>query len=167
MAVDSRYKTFADFLFSGLFPLGFGASAEVPGTFVPDRTYLVGLMGSGRMPEDAQIVQPKLFPEAGALGRVVAEAERWLRPVDRFDYLVRRWLIPVRFEEPTQSRTPNKVLVQHKGLSSDIQRAIGQSLRAQNALEGSLPARLAKLLREFEQRNSRTGGFQSGGYAST
>jgi hypothetical protein len=40
------------------------------------------------------------------------------------------------------------------GLSSDIQRAIGQRLRQHYAIERSLPARLADLLKEFEQRSN-------------
>ena len=43
--------------------------------------------------------QPKLFPHAGGvalMARVFAAAERSLRQIDQFDYLVRRWLIPIR-----------------------------------------------------------------------
>lgn len=118
------------------------------------------------MPEDAQIVQPKLFPEAGVLARMLDEAERWLRPIDGFDYLVRRWLIPVRFQEPPQSNPAKKALVQLNGLSSDIQHAIGERLRAQYVVEPSLPARLTKLLRDFEQQNSEAEGFPRSGYAT-
>jgi hypothetical protein len=39
-------------------------------------------------------------------------------------------------------------------LSSDIQRAIGQRLRQHYAIERSLPARLADLVKEFEQRSN-------------
>ena len=45
--------------------------------------------------------------------------------------------------------------VRRAGLSSDIQDAIGQRLRAEYALERSMPARLANLLKEFEQRNDK------------
>ena len=31
-------------------------------------------------------------------GRFFASAERWLRPADQLDYMIRRWLIPVSFE---------------------------------------------------------------------
>ena len=52
------------------------------------------------------------------------------------------------------------------GLSSDIQDAIGQRLRAQYALERSMPARLANLLREFEQRNNTPEAIARDRYAS-
>jgi hypothetical protein len=44
--------------------------------------------------------------------------------------------------------------IQRPGLSSDIQRAIGQRLRQHYVIELSLPARLADLLKEFEQRSN-------------
>ena len=31
-------------------------------------------------------------------GQFFALAERWLRPADQLDYMIRRWLIPVSFE---------------------------------------------------------------------
>jgi hypothetical protein len=52
------------------------------------------------------------------------------------------------------------------GLSSDIQDAIGQRLRAQYAVEQSMPARLNNLLREFEQRNNRPEAIARDRYAS-
>jgi hypothetical protein len=42
--------------------------------------------------------------------------------------------------------------IRRPGLSSDILRAIGQRLRQHYAIERALPARLADLLKEFEQR---------------
>jgi hypothetical protein len=107
------------------------------------------------MPEDAYIAQGELVAQAGVLahiGRLVGEAERWLRSVDHFDYLIRRWLIPVR-EEATKSAPLKRASVQHDGLSSDVQRTIGRRLGAEYAVERSFPSRLARLLREFEQRN--------------
>jgi hypothetical protein len=107
------------------------------------------------MGQNADIPQSKLFPQPGVLAhmdRMGVAAERWLRPVDHVDYLVRRWLIPVRFEDPTRSTQLKELSVQHAG-SSHIQQAIGQRLGAEYAVELSLPARLARLLREFEQRN--------------
>ena len=56
--------------------------------------------------------------------------------------------------------------VRRAGLSSDIQDAIGQRLRAEYALERSMPARLANLLKEFEQRNDKAEAFARDGYAS-
>jgi hypothetical protein len=112
-------------------------------------------LGNGTMPK-TPIAERKLLVQGGVLahmGRIVAEAERWLRSVDHFDYLIRRWLFPVRFEEATNSAPLKKLSVQHNGLSSDIQRTIGRCLGAEYAVERSLPSRLARLLREFEQRN--------------
>jgi len=56
--------------------------------------------------------------------------------------------------------------VRRAGLSSDIQDAIGQRLRAEYALERSMPARLANLLREVEQQNNKPEAFARDGYAS-
>ena len=44
--------------------------------------------------------------------------------------------------------------IRRAGLSSDIQRVIGQRLRQHYAIERSLPARLADLLKEFEQQSN-------------
>jgi hypothetical protein len=116
------------------------------------------------MGQNAEISQSKLLPKARVLAHIVRAidaAERWLRPADQVDYLVRQWLVPVRFEEPVTLTRPKKLSVQHTGLSSDVQHAIGQRLRAEYAVERSIPSRLAKLLREFEQRNGRAEGFPS------
>jgi hypothetical protein len=43
--------------------------------------------------------------------------------------------------------------IRRPGLSSDIQRVIGQRLGQHYAIERSLPARLADLLKEFERSN--------------
>src|SRR2546430_16892379 len=97
-------------------------------------------MGNGPMPkhnEYKEIARTVLAHTAG----VLALAERWLRRADQLDYVVRRRLIPM----------PH---IRHSGLSSDIQHAIGQRLRAEYTIERSVPARLANLLREFEQRNN-------------
>ena len=91
---------------------------------------------------------------------VLALAERWLRRADQLDYVVRRRLIPVPFEGGARSM-PQEASVRRSGLSSDIQAAIGQRLRAEYALERSMPARLANLLREFEQRDDKTEGYAS------
>jgi hypothetical protein len=50
--------------------------------------------------------------------------------------------------------------IRRSGLSSDIQDVIGQRrLRAEYALERSMPARLANLLREFEERSNKPEAF--------
>jgi hypothetical protein len=58
------------------------------------------------MGQNADIAQQKHFPKGGVLAymdRVLVAAEWWLRSVDYVDYLVRRSLIPVRFEDPSIS----------------------------------------------------------------
>jgi hypothetical protein len=52
------------------------------------------------------------------------------------------------------------------GLSGDIQQAIAHRLREQFAVERSLPARLANLLKEFEQRSNEREAIARGRYAS-
>jgi hypothetical protein len=96
---------------------------------------------------------------------VLAAAERWLGPADRFDYLVRRSLMPVIFEQRTPSIPHQESPTRHSGLS-DIQDAIGQQLRAQCAVQRSMPARLAHLLKEFEQRSNNAEAFARDRYAS-
>src|SRR5262245_4985067 len=57
---------------------------------------------------EAAAAQPKLFPSAGGvalMARVFAAAERSLRQIDQFDYLVRRWLIPIRHRLCTLTRS--------------------------------------------------------------
>ena len=97
---------------------------------------------------------------------VLALAERWLRRADQLDYVVRRRLIPVPFEKATRSMPRKEASIRRIGLSSDIQDAIGQRLRAQYAVEQSMPARLNNLLREFEQRNNRPEAIARDRYAS-
>ena len=97
---------------------------------------------------------------------VLALAERWLRRADQLDYVVRRRLIPIPFGEGTRSMPHKEASIRRSGLSSDIQAAIGQRLRAEYALERSMPARLANLLREFEDRSNKPEAFARDGYAS-
>jgi hypothetical protein len=97
---------------------------------------------------------------------VLTLAERWLRRADQLDYLVRRRLIPIPFGEGTRSVPHKEASIRRSGLSSDIQAAIGQRLRAEYATERSMPARLANLLREFEQRNNKLEAFARDRYAS-
>ena len=100
--------------------------------------------------EYKEIARALLALTAGLLGL----AERWLRRANQLDYVVRRRLIPVPFEKATRSMPQKEAPIRRSGLSSDIQDAIGQRLRAQYALERSMPARLANLLREFEQQDN-------------
>src|SRR6266545_1050141 len=105
-------------------------------------------MGSGPMPkhdEYKEIARAVLAHTAGLLGL----AERWLRRANQLDYVVRRRLIPVPFEKATRSMPRKEASIRRIGLSSDIQDAIGQRLRAQYAVEQSMPARLNNLLGDF------------------
>jgi hypothetical protein len=52
------------------------------------------------------------------------------------------------------------------GLSTDIQQAIGQRLLQHYAIERSLPARLADLLKEFEQRSNEAETVAPGHYVN-
>jgi hypothetical protein len=97
---------------------------------------------------------------------VLALAERWLRRADQLDYVVRRRLIPIPFGEGARSMPHKEASIRRIGLSSDIQDAIGQRLRAEYALERSMPGQLANLLREFEQRNNKPEAFARDGFAS-
>ena len=97
---------------------------------------------------------------------LLALAERWLRRADQLDYVVRRRLIPTPFEKETRSMPHKEASIRRSGLSSDIQDAIGQRLRAEYALERSMPARFANLLKEFEQRNDKAKAFARDGFAS-
>ncbi len=103
--------------------------------------------------EYKEIARAVLAHTAGLLGL----AERWLRRANQLDYVVRRRLIPVPFEKATRSM-PRK--------EAYIQDSIGQRLRAQYAVEQSMPARLNNLLREFEQRNNRPEAIARDRYSS-
>ena len=98
-----------------------------------------------------------------AINRLLALAERGLCPVDRLDYAIRRYVIPVSFKKAPSIRLRAGPL----GRQGSIPYAIGQYLRAQYAIERSLPCRLANLLREFEQQNNHSDAFAKGGYPST
>ena len=98
------------------------------------------------------------FRAARCINPPLALAERALRPVDRLDYAIRRYVSPIPFK-----KAPSIGLREVPfGLQSSIPYAIGQYLRAQYAIERSLPSRLANLLREFEQRNNQGDPFAKG-----
>jgi hypothetical protein len=78
-----------------------------------------------------------------------ALAERASRPVDKLDYLIRRWVIA---DHPSQvCQSPAAYPMQSDGLLGELQKAIGQYLRAEYDLAQPVPDRLAALLREVEQ----------------
>jgi hypothetical protein len=95
----------------------------------------------------------------------IAVAERCLRPADRLDYVVRRWLIPVPLEDGIRSIPNTEASIRRIGLSSDIQNAIGRCLRAKYTIERSMPTRLADLLREFERQNNTSAAIARDGHA--
>ena len=99
--------------------------------------------------------------------RLPAWPELWLRPADRLDYAIRRWVIPISPEvnrSVTATRgvsrsTSRRDASRKKELSlTEIQAAIGRYLRAEYDLAQPIPARLADLLRQLEQPNSRSEG---------
>ena len=92
------------------------------------------------------------------VARALAMAERRFRRADQLDYVIRRRLFPIPFAEWTRSIPHKEASIRRSGLS-DIQDAIGQCLCEQYAPERSMPARLANLLREFEQRSNKPGAF--------
>ena len=167
----------------------------VPGTFAVFQHYVPQHMLHGDvspMPtQDGHKRNLRVMLSWGAsmldAARPLDLAERSLRPADQLDYAVRRWLIPVPFEasrsvavtsiwrwfsplkrsqQVTRSMTHKEASIRSSGALSDVQVTIGRHLRAQYALERSMPARLANLLREFEQRNDKPEAFTRGGYAS-
>jgi hypothetical protein len=106
--------------------------------------------------------------------RLLALAAPWLRSVDQLDYMIRRGVVPVRFEAgrsvaPASLLRRSFLLKHPRGISrsmphkeasmrsngplSEVQAAIGRCLRAEYALERSVPARLVNLLKQFEQGN--------------
>ena len=80
-------------------------------------------------------------------GQFFALAERWLRPADQLDYMIRRWLIPVSFEPnrliatdssfrwsykhsrgASESKHPPAPLRRGIGFLSEVRAVIGQYL---------------------------------------
>jgi hypothetical protein len=92
------------------------------------------------------------------VARALAMAERRFRRADQLDYVIRRRLFPIPFAEGIRSIPHKEASIRRSGLS-DIQDAIGQCLCEQYAPERSMPARLANLLREFEQRSKKPEAF--------
>jgi hypothetical protein len=113
---------------------------------------------------------------------LLATAEYWLHFADQLDYLIRRWVIPVRYgvtrstaatpffrwsfprkhsRGETRSTSHREALVRGNGLLNEVQAAFGQCLSAEYDLTQPIPDRLIDLLRQFEQQN---GKAQSDGY---
>ena len=111
-----------------------------------------------------------MVPRAADEGHLFAMAERWLRPADQLDYLIRRWMIPVPFEANRLVATDPFFRWSHKhsrgasrstshaapskrgyGLLSEVRAVIGQYLRAKCEITQPIPARRA--VRQFERRS--------------
>jgi hypothetical protein len=93
--------------------------------------------------------QPNV-PSAGA--RLLALAERWLRPADQLDYLIRRLVVPVRMEVGrSASRRPSS---HSDGLLSAIPAAIGHYLREEYDLAQPIPSRIVDLVRQLDEQQS-------------
>jgi hypothetical protein len=87
-------------------------------------------------------------------------AERWLRPADQLDRIVRRLVIPVADDftsviAPTSSRSSpsSTASMRITAALNDVQLAIGRALRAEYDLAQPVPARLVDLLRQLEQQD--------------
>ena len=119
------------------------------------------------MPEhdDHKKISSRRADLLGHVARALAVAERRFCHADQLDYVIRRRLFPIPFGEGTRSMPQKKASIRRSGLS-DIQEAIGQCLREQYAPERSMSARLANLLREFEQRSNKPDAFARDGYSS-
>jgi hypothetical protein len=102
------------------------------------------------------------------------QTPRWLRPVDRLDYQIRRRLIPLyvegswsvvaspRFESSlapghfpgTSGSMPMRVSsTRGQGVLSEVQAAIGRYLRSEYDVMQPMPTGLIDLLTQFEQRS--------------
>lgn len=103
----------------------------------------------------------KMVPRANK-GRLLALAERWLRPADQLDYIIRQWMIPVPFEanpvfgrSHKHSRGASRSALHAafsragNGLLSEVRAVIGQSLRARCMITQPIPAR--RVVRQFER----------------
>jgi|SRR5713101_8277400 len=107
---------------------------------------------------------------------LLAAAERWLHFADQLDYLIRRWVIPVRYgvtrsaaatpfvrlslprkhSRGVSRSTPHrKALMRGNGLLSEVQAAIGRCLSAEYDLTQPIPDRLVDHFRQLEQRNGK------------
>ena len=76
-------------------------------------------------------------------------AHRGMQPVDKLDYLIRRWVIE---DHPSRVRqSPSAYPMQTDARLNELQRAIGRYLGAQYDLTQAMPDRLVALLRKVEQ----------------
>jgi hypothetical protein len=107
--------------------------------------------------EPLDIVSPQFSGAVPSFGGRAIPGPRIFRgTADQLDYVVRRWLTSVPFEEGIRSIPNTEASIRRIGLSSDIRNAIGRCLRAKYTIDQSMPARLADLLREFERQNNKS-----------
>ena len=76
----------------------------------------------------------------------LASGEKLLRPADRLDYLIRRWLIPIRLEP--SARREEEAFLRSSVILTELQAAIGRCLRAEYDIAQPIPPRLLALANE-------------------
>jgi hypothetical protein len=84
--------------------------------------------------------------------KLLARAERWFRPADQLDYVIRRWVIPVPYE--VSRSTLHRASMRNNRQLSQIPAAIGRYLRAEYDLAQPIPARLVDLVRQFDEQQN-------------
>ena len=83
--------------------------------------------------------------------RLLVLVERWLRPADRLDYLISRWIGAVPSE--VNRSMPRRASMPNDNLLSEIPMVIGRYLRAEYDLAQPIPLRLIDLVEQLEQGN--------------
>jgi Anti-sigma factor NepR len=100
---------------------------------------------------------------------LASAAERWLRPANQLDYMIRRTVIPSA-REPlrgvSRSTPRGKASLWNSERLLEVQEAIGRCLRAQYDLAQPIPARLVELLRQLDNVTASPELTTRDGYAS-
>jgi Anti-sigma factor NepR len=135
----------------------------VPGTICGSPNLSLQPSHGGPYPVPKKYNQIKLIHRGEPVARLSGWPERWLRPADRLDYAIRRWVTPVPPEvnPPVAatrevSRSTTAHAPRNEWLLTDIQAAIGRYLRAEYDLAQPIPDRLAHLLGQLEQPDGRS-----------
>jgi Anti-sigma factor NepR len=100
--------------------------------------------------------------------RLLERVERWLRPADQLDYMIRRTVIQSA-REPLRGVSRSRAERLRCGTADrlrEVQEAIGRCLRAQYDLAQPIPARLVELLRQLDNETASPEGTTRDGYAS-
>lgn len=123
--------------------------------------------------QKASVILPR-GANAGNKSRLLDLACDCLRPADRLDYTIRKWVIPpaLRVEESispaelsvADGRRHMEASVPSSGLLSEAQTAIGKYLRAEYDLAQSIPSKLLDLVRQVEQTNGEVTTAIGAGY---